>query len=70
MINWLKIPFIIFLCLLINEKSAFSDHFKIFGDSSEKSITTKTVNYKPDEGEQFSKIKKKIADKSCTKKNL
>ena len=29
--------------MLINEKSAFSDHFKIFSDSSEKSITTRTI---------------------------
>jgi len=71
MINWLKISFIIFLCLLINEKYAFSDHNKkIFEDSSEDPITKKTINFKPNEPKSFRKVKSDIAKKHCTKKNF
>ena len=68
MINWLKIAFIIFLCLLINERNAFSDHNKkAFSDSSEKPITKRIINFIPNEPKPFSKIRGDIAKKHCTK---
>ena len=45
MINWLKISFIIFLCLLINERNASANHYKDIVDAGEKSLTQKIINY-------------------------
>ena len=71
MINWLKIPFIIFLCLLINERNAFSDHNKkAFTDSSKKPITKRIINFIPNEPKPFPKIRGDIAKKHCTKKKF
>ena len=66
MINWLKIPFIIFLCLFINERNASAQHYKDV--SSEKSLTQKIINYKNPEGLGYDKIKssKKIRKDYCT----
>ena len=50
MINLLKTSFIIILCLLINERNAFSDHYKakdlnrkVFKDDSDRPITKKNI---------------------------
>ena len=62
--------------MLINERNAFSDHYKVkdqykkvFTDSSEKPITKKNINYKPSEFKAFAKIKGDIAKEHCTKKD-
>ena len=53
MINWLKISFIIFLCLLINERNAFADHYKDIVDIGKKPLTLKIINYKNLEGLEY-----------------
>ena len=69
MINWSKISFIIFLCLFINERNAFSEHYKDIVDSGKKPLTQKIINYKNLEGLEYNKIKsnKEIRKNYCTK---
>ena len=63
--------------MLINERNAFSDHYKakdqnknVFKDSSEKPITKRNINYTPTEVKPFDKIKNDVAKEHCTKKDF
>ena len=69
MIKRLRILFIIFLCLLISERSSFADHSSDIVDGGKKPLTQKIINYSNPEGLTYPKIKsdKELRNKYCTK---
>ena len=56
MSDLLKVSLIIFLCLLLVERNAFSDHYKFFEDDVEKPITKKIIIHKPKKDISFQKL--------------